>query len=65
MHTCPTMYLKQFNQKKRNIINFKFHFIIYHDLNATVFSERFPTIKYFDEVQHGAECMLSRITLCL
>ena len=31
---------------------FKFHFIIYRDLNVTVFSKRFPAIIYIDEVQH-------------
>ena len=38
--------------------------MIYRDLNVTVFSKRVPTINtlYVNEVQHGVECMLSRIT---
>ena len=51
--------------KNRKTINFKFHFIIYRDLNVTGLSKRFPTIDIrTDEVQHGIECVLSRITLC-
>ena len=56
----PYYVFKQVQSKTRNTINCKFHFIIYRDLNVTVFSYN----KYIDEVQHGAVFMLLRIALC-
>ena len=47
--------VKQVQSKTRNKINFKFHFIIYRDLNAIVFSKRFHTINMkmkFNTVQN-------------
>ena len=50
----PYYKFKQVQPKTRSKIIFKFHFIIYRDLNVTVFSKRFPAIIYIyiDEVQH-------------
>ena len=40
IHT-PHYVFKQVQSKSRDKMNFKFHFIIYRDLNVTVFSKRF------------------------
>ena len=40
----PYFILEQVQSKTRNKIDFKFRYIIYRDLNVTVFSKRFPTI---------------------
>ena len=37
------MYSNKFS--KKDIINFTFYFINYHDMNVTLFSKRFPTIE--------------------
>ena len=50
--------------KTRNVIIFFFHFIIYPDLKWHSIIQTLSCNKYIDEVQHGVECMLSRITLC-
>ena len=57
MH-IPYYVFKQVQSKTRNEINVKFHFIIYRDLNGVL--QTLSYNKYIDEVQHGAECMLSR-----
>ena len=51
IYTYSNMYSKKFNQK---LINFKFHFIIYPDLNVIAISKRFPTIKIYFDVCTGA-----------
>ena len=42
----PYYKFKQVQPKTRNKILFKIHFIIYRDLNITVFSKRFPPMIY-------------------
>ena len=52
IYTYRTINSNKVQPKTRSKIIFKFHFIIYRDLNVTVFSKRFPAIIYIDEVQH-------------
>ena len=62
MH-IPYFVFQQIQSKSRIKINFKFHFIIYRILNVSVL-KTLSYNKYIDEVQHGAENILLRITLC-
>ena len=43
-YIVPYYEFKQVQSNTKNQINFKFHSIVYRNLNATVFSKRFPTI---------------------
>ena len=62
----PFYVFKQVQSKTKNKINFD-KWVLLHNLSQFECHSILQTLyynKYIDEVQHGAECMLSRVTMC-
>ena len=56
------MYLNKFNQKLEKKFEVSFHNLLRFECHSVL--QTLSKNKFIDEVQHGADCMLSRITLC-